>query len=189
MTEQIKVYYCIQITVHINFFHIRVYTCKAVFIATFSYCAGSPELVDWIGQQRQVDAAKRAGVAHVVMVGSMETTKAAPDEFMGCFKYKRQSEDYLIESGLTYTIVNPCMLVDGEEGTRELVFSKSDKLHFSGSSKEYQVARKTVAEVVFQTLLVPEAKNKAFDLLGHVEIPPTKAVDYVAVFKEMTPGL
>lgn len=169
--------------------YIRVYTCKAVFIATFSYCAGSPELVDWIGQQRQVDAAKRAGVAHIVMVGSMGTTKAAPDEFMGCFKYKRQSEDYLIESGLTYTIVNPCMLVDGEEGTRELVFSKSDKLHFSGSSKEYQVARKTVAEVVFQTLLVPEAKNKAFDLLGRVEIPPTKAVDYVAVFKEMTPGL
>ncbi len=151
------------------------------------YCAGSPEMVDWIGQQRQVDAAKRAGIGHVVMVGSMGTTSAAPDEFLGCFKYKRLSEDYLIDSGLTYTIVNPCWLVDGEEGTRELVFSKSDKLGFT--SKEYQVARKSVAEVVFQTLLVPEAKNKAFDLLGRVDKPPTEAVDYVAVFKEMTPGL
>ncbi len=104
--------------------YIRVYTCKAVFIATFSYCAGSPELVDWIGQQRQVDAAKRAGVAHVVMVGSMETTKAAPDEFMGCFKYKRQSEDYLIESGLTYTIVNLCVLVDWRRRNKGTCFQQ-----------------------------------------------------------------
>ncbi len=56
-------------------------------------------------------------------------------------------------------------------------------------SKEYQVARKSVAEVVFQTILIPEAKNKVFDLLGRVDKPPTGPIDYVTVFKETTAGL
>ena len=31
-----------------------------------------PEQVDWIGQKMQIDAAKRAGVKKVVLVGSMQ---------------------------------------------------------------------------------------------------------------------
>ncbi len=146
-------------------------------------------MVTGLGNRHQIDAAVKAGVGHVVMIGSMGTTNGDFEKFCGSFKYKRQAEEYLIASGLTYTIVNPGMLVDGEEGTRELVFSKRDELRITDYWKKYQIARKSVAEVVLQAILIPEAKNKVFDLLGCVGKPPTKPVDYVAAFKETTPGL
>ncbi len=116
--------------------------------------------MDGLGQERQIDAEKKSGIGHLVMVGTMGTTTVVtpgamasmPDEMRDCFKYKRRSEDYLLASGLTYTIVNPCVLVpvDGEEGTRELIFIKSDKLY---DSSTYKVARKSLAEVILQTML------------------------------------
>lgn len=32
---------------------------------------GLPEMVDWLGQKCQIDAAKRAGINHVVLIATM----------------------------------------------------------------------------------------------------------------------
>lgn len=37
-----------------------------------------PEVIDWQGQRNQIDAAKAAGVKHVVLVSSMAGTKPGP---------------------------------------------------------------------------------------------------------------
>eukprot|EP00976_Prorocentrum_cordatum_P107033 1194573-Prorocentrum_minimum.AAC.10 len=39
-----------------------------------------PEQVDWLGQKLQIDAAKAAGVKHVILLGSIAGTK--PDHFL-----------------------------------------------------------------------------------------------------------
>ncbi len=38
----------------------------------FTWKAGqTPEVLDWLGQKAQIDAAKKAGVEHVVIISSM----------------------------------------------------------------------------------------------------------------------
>jgi uncharacterized protein YbjT (DUF2867 family) len=67
--------------------------------------------VDWIGQKKQFDAAKAAGVEHVVLISSMGGTD--PENRLNklgagnILVWKRKAEQYLIDLGLTYTIIHP----------------------------------------------------------------------------------
>lgn len=67
--------------------------------------------VDWEGQKRQFDAAAAAGVRRVVVVSSMGGTqlenslnKIGDGDIL---VWKRKAEQYLVASGLTYTILHP----------------------------------------------------------------------------------
>lgn len=72
---------------------------------------GDREQVDWEGQKVQIDAAKAVGVRKVILVSSMGITNA--DHFLNkigdgkILLWKRKAEEYLIASGLTYTILHP----------------------------------------------------------------------------------
>lgn len=67
--------------------------------------------VDWIGQKKQFDAAKAAGVKHIVLVGSMGGTDLSNTlNKLGdgnILVWKRKAEQYLVELGITYTIIHP----------------------------------------------------------------------------------
>ncbi|CAN0563992.1 unnamed protein product, partial [Ectocarpus sp. 12 AP-2014] len=85
----------------------------------FYWCEnGTPEEVDWLGAKALIDAAKAAGVKHFVYVGSMGGTQ--PDNFLNTIGKQedgtggdillwksRKAEEYLIASGMTYTIIHP----------------------------------------------------------------------------------
>ena len=101
----------------------------------FEYPAlGSPELVDWVGQKAQIDAAKAAGVKHVVVVGSRGGTDPNhPLNSIGgpgtnILVWKRKAEQYLVDSGLPYTIIRAGGLLDQPGGKRELVVGKARAL-------------------------------------------------------------
>lgn len=72
------------------------------------------------------------GVKRVVVVGSMGGTQ--PDNFLNTLgngnilAWKRRAEQYLVESGVPYTIVHPGGLLDDKGGERELVLGVDDKL-------------------------------------------------------------
>jgi uncharacterized protein YbjT (DUF2867 family) len=72
---------------------------------------GRPELVDWLYQKNQIDAAKKAGVKKVVLVSSMGGTQI--DNFLNTMGdanillWKRKAEMYLKASGLDYTCGAP----------------------------------------------------------------------------------
>ena len=80
----------------------------------------------------QIDAAKAAGVKHVVLVSSMGGTQ--PDNMLNkigngnILAWKRKAEQYLIASGLAYTILHPGGLIDQEGGKRQLVLGVDDQL-------------------------------------------------------------
>merc|ERR1719215_1545795 len=70
----------------------------------------TPKDVDYIGQVAQIDAAKAAGLLHILLVSSMGGTK--PDHFLNAnmdniVLWKRKAECHLINSGVPYTIIHP----------------------------------------------------------------------------------
>ncbi|XP_014515539.1 uncharacterized protein At5g02240-like [Vigna radiata var. radiata] len=99
-----------------------------------------PEQVDWIGQKNQTDAAKAAGVKHVVLVGSMGGTNTNyPLNSLGngnILIWKRKAEQL---GGL----------LDKEGGIRELIVGKDDELL---QTETKTISRADVAEVCIQGL-------------------------------------
>lgn len=146
-----------------------------------------PEQVDWIGQKNQIDAAKAAGVKHIVLVGSMGGTNPShPLNSLGngnILIWKRKAEQYLAESGVPYTIIRAGGLQDKEGGLRELIVGKDDELLQTDTKT---VPRADVAEVCMQALQYEEAKFKAFDLASKPEGVGTPTKDFKALFSQVT---
>eukprot|EP00243_Klebsormidium_subtile_P003099 TRINITY_DN16240_c0_g1_i1.p1 TRINITY_DN16240_c0_g1~~TRINITY_DN16240_c0_g1_i1.p1 ORF type:complete len:350 (-),score=58.16 TRINITY_DN16240_c0_g1_i1:145-1194(-) len=158
---------------------------------TFSFAEGGrPEQVDWEGQKNQIDAAKAAGVKQIVLVGSMGGTDVNhPLNKLGngnILVFKRKAEQYLIDSGISYTIIRAGGLLDKEGGKRELVVSKDDALL---KTTTRAVPRADVAEVVIQALLNDSAKNKAFDLASKDEGEGEPTKDFALLFSATTGGM
>ncbi|KAG0466556.1 hypothetical protein HPP92_018136 [Vanilla planifolia] len=146
-----------------------------------------PEQVDWIGQKNQIDAAKSAAVKHIVLVGSMGGTDPNhPLNSLGngnILVWKRKAEQYLVDSGVPYTIIRAGGLQDKEGGLRELLVSKNDELL---KTETRTIARSDVAEVCIQSLHFEEAKFKAFDLASKPEGTGTPTTDFKALFSQLS---
>ncbi|TVU44358.1 hypothetical protein EJB05_03795, partial [Eragrostis curvula] len=146
-----------------------------------------PEQVDWIGQKNQIDAAKAAGVRHIVLVGSMGGTNPNhPLNSLGngnILVWKRKAEQYLADSGVPYTIIRPGGLQDKDGGLRELIVGKDDELL---QTETKSIPRADVAEVCVQALQFEEAKFKAFDLASKPEGAGTPTKDFKALFSQIT---
>ncbi|WP_017301000.1 SDR family oxidoreductase [Nodosilinea nodulosa] len=157
---------------------------------------GTPEQVDYQGQINQIEAAKAAGVQHIVLVGSMGgTNEQHPLNRMAngnILIWKRRAEAYLIASGLDYTIIRAGGLQDQPGGQRELIVGKDDELLANPPDGiPTSIPRADVAEVVVQALGSPAARNKAFDVISKPEGTPGAVVttDFDALFERTTPGL
>ncbi|PZD73872.1 NAD(P)H azoreductase [Acaryochloris thomasi RCC1774] len=163
----------------------------------FDYPPGQfPEDIDYQGQLNQIDAAKAAGVEHIVLVGSMGgTNEQHPLNKMGngnILVWKRKAEQYLIDSGIDYTIIRAGGLLDQPGGVRELLVGKDDALlAHPPEGIPTSIPRTDVAEVVVQALLDPLARNKAFDLISKPEEASTETVttQFSTLFSQTTPGL
>jgi uncharacterized protein YbjT (DUF2867 family) len=163
----------------------------------FSFPPGEmPEAIDYQGQVNQIEAAKAAGVQHIVLVGSMGGTRADhPLNRMGdgnILIWKRKAEQYLIDSGIDYTIIRAGGLLDQPGGKRELIVSKHDELlAHSPNGAPTSIPRADVAEVAVQALVEPNARNKAFDLISKPEDAAGAVVttDFATLFAQTTPGL
>ncbi len=163
----------------------------------FDYPPGQfPEDVDYRGQLHQIDAAKAAGVQQIVLVGSMGgTNEQHPLNKMGngnILIWKRKAEQYLIDSGVDYTIVRAGGLLDKPGSVRELLVGKDDVLLANPpQGVPTSIPRADVAEVVVQALLESEARNKAFDLISKPEDDPSAEIttQFGNLFAQTTPGL
>jgi len=146
----------------------------------FSFPEGaSPEEVDWLGAKYQIDAAKAAGIKKVVFVGSMGGTQI--DNFLNTMGganillWKRKAEQYLIASGLEYTIIHPGGLKDEEGGKRELFVNVDDAI-LEGT--ERSIPRSDVAELAVQCLTLEAAANRSFDVASQPEGTGTPTTDF-----------
>ena len=147
---------------------------------------GQPQLVDWIGQQKLIDAAaakqqqqhsnNNKKEVHVVLCGSMGGTN--PNNSLNnlgkinndgnntgnILKWKRKSELYLQQqSGIKYTIVHPGGLLNEPGNQRELCVGVDDVII---GTRNNSVPREDVANVMIAALEYECYQGRSFDLVS-----------------------
>lgn len=106
--------------------------------------------------------------------------------------WKRKAEQYLIDSGIDYTIIRAGGLLDKQSGVRELLVGKNDALlNNPPDGIPTSIPRADVASVVVQTIIEPNARNKAFDLISKPEEADNTLVtkDFASLFEQTTSGI
>ncbi|KAL7533572.1 hypothetical protein ACHAXR_005316, partial [Thalassiosira sp. AJA248-18] len=142
----------------------------------FKYKPGQyPEMVDYVGQKKQIDFAKKLGVKHVILVSSMGVLD--PNNFLNqigkdkngdghgdILIWKRKAEKYLCLSGLQYTIIHPGGLVDTESSKMDLLLDVDDKLM---AREQKSITRGDVAKLCIAALTESGDKSVSFDCCGN----------------------
>jgi len=131
-----------------------------------SFDPTGPYKVDYEGTKNLVDAAKARGIEHFVFVSSLCTSQLFHplNLFWLILVWKKQAEEYIQRSGLTYTIVRPGGLKN-EDNPDSIVMQSADTL-FEGS-----IPRQKVAQVCVESLFEPEARNKIVEIVAKAEAP------------------
>jgi uncharacterized protein YbjT (DUF2867 family) len=132
--------------------------------ASPSFDPTGPYKVDYEGTKNLVDAAKANGIEQFVFVSSLCTSQLFHplNLFWLILVWKKQAEEYIQKSGLTYTIVRPGGLKN-ENNTYPVVMSKADTL-FDGS-----IPRQKVAQACVEALFQPQAQNKIVEVVAKPE--------------------
>jgi uncharacterized protein YbjT (DUF2867 family) len=137
-----------------------------------------PYKVDFEGTKNLVDAAKAKGIEHFVLVTSLCVSKFFHplNLFFLILVWKKQAEDYLQKSGLTYTIVRPGGLKreDNPQPPVQVVMSNPDTL-FEGS-----IPRLLVAKTCVEALSAPAARNKIVEVVAREDVPNQPLSDLFA---------
>ena len=120
-----------------------------------------PYRVDYEGTKNLVDLAKENNIEHFVIVSSLCVSKFFHplNLFWLILWWKKQAENYLQQSGLTYTIVRPGGL-KSEDNNDNIVMSAADTLFDGG------IPRQKVARVCVESLSQPTAKNKIVEIIA-----------------------
>jgi len=119
-----------------------------------------PFKVDYQGTKNLVDLAKEKQIEHFVLVSSLCVSKFFHplNLFWLVLYWKQQAENYLRQSGLTYTIIRPGGL-SNDDNTDPVVMSSADTL-FEG-----RIPRVKVAQACVESLFHPSAFNKTIEIV------------------------
>jgi uncharacterized protein YbjT (DUF2867 family) len=125
-----------------------------------------PYWVDYEGTKILVEQAQAKNIKHFVLVSSLCVSQFFhPLNLFGLILvWKKQAEEYLQKSGLTYTIVRPGGLRN-DASDQPLVMKSADQL-FEGS-----IPRSKVAEVCIEALFSEQAKNKIVEIVCQSDAP------------------
>lgn len=129
-----------------------------------SFDPTGPYKVDFEGTKNLVEAAKAKGIQHLVLVSSLCTSQLFHplNLFWLILLWKKQAEEYIQKSGLTYTIVRPGGLKN-EDNSDSIVMQSADTL-FDGS-----IPRQKVAQVAVEALFAADARNKIVEIVAKPE--------------------
>lgn len=131
-----------------------------------SFDPTGPYKVDYEGTKNLVDACRQKGIEHFVLVSSLCTSQwfHPLNLFWLILVWKKQAEEYIQKSGLTYTIVRPGGLKN-EDNTDTIIMQSADTL-FDGS-----IPRRKVAQVCVESLFEPAARNKIVEIIAKPDVP------------------
>ncbi|MBN3878315.1 MULTISPECIES: NAD(P)H-binding protein [unclassified Nostoc] len=129
-----------------------------------SFDPTGPYKVDFEGTKNLVDAAKTKGIEHLILVSSLCTSRLFHplNLFWLILLWKKQAEEYIQKSGLTYTVVRPGGLKN-EDNSDRIVMQSADTL-FDGS-----IPRQKVAQVAVEALFEADARNKIVEIVAKPE--------------------
>ena len=114
--------------------------------------------VDRDGAIKLIDASKKAGIKKFVMLSAMGTENPGKHEKLKVYlQAKKDADEHLKNSGLTYTIVRPGALTDDMGLAKVKV---AEKLDVTG-----EISRDDVAFLLVMSLADPLVKNKTFEAI------------------------
>ena len=134
-----------------------------------------PYQVDFEGTKNLVNAAKTKDIQQFVFVSSLCVSRFFHplNLFWLILWWKQQAEQYLIASGLNYTIVRPGGLKN-DDNSDSVVMSGADTL-FEGS-----IPRQKVAQVCVESLSSPQSQNKVLEIVAQPTAPAKSWEDLFA---------
>ncbi len=137
-----------------------------------------PYQIDYQGTKNLVNTAKERNIQHFVLVSSLCVSEFFHplNLFWLVLYWKKQAEEYLQKSGLTYTIVRPGGLKN-EDNSQAIVMSSADTL-FDGS-----IPRTKVAQVCVESLERTEAANKIVEI---VTLPDARDLSWPELFAKVS---
>jgi uncharacterized protein YbjT (DUF2867 family) len=142
--------------------------------STYSRRSGdSIATVDLQGQFNLEDAAKAASVWHFIFI----SFPAVPEDFP-LQRAKRAAERHLIESGLTYTILQPTFFTEvwlGPAGGFDPA-NATARIYGSGQNKISWISCRDVAAFAVDCIDHPAARNAVIRLGGPDALSPTEVV-------------
>ncbi|MEH1840772.1 MAG: NAD(P)H-binding protein [Nostoc sp.] len=129
-----------------------------------SFDPTGPYKVDFEGTKNLVETAKAKGIEHFVFISSLCTSRLFHplNLFWLILVWKKQAEEYIQKSGLTYTIVRPGGLKN-EDNSDAIVMQSANTL-FDGS-----IPRQKVAQVAVEALFEADARNKIVEIVAKPE--------------------
>ncbi|MEA5583427.1 NAD(P)H-binding protein [Nodularia harveyana UHCC-0300] len=133
--------------------------------ASPSFDPTGPYRVDFEGTKNLVAAAKSQGIEHFVLVSSLCVSQLFHplNLFWLILVWKKQAEEYIQKSGLSYTIVRPGGLKN-EDNSDGIVMQSADTL-FDGS-----IPRQKVAQVAVESLFETTARNKIVEVVAKPDV-------------------
>lgn len=133
-----------------------------------SFDPTGPYRVDYEGTKNLVNVAKSQNIEQFVMVSSLCVSQLLHplNLFFLILVWKKQAEEYLQSSGLSYTIVRPGGLKN-EDNADGIVMTGADTL-FEGS-----IPRMKVAQVAVEALRSPAARNQIVEIIAKPEVVAT----------------
>jgi NADH dehydrogenase len=143
----------------------------------------SPQIVDGQGNRNLIDAAKLAGVKHFVFTSALG---ARPDHPVDFFRLKYQTEQYLKDSGLSYTILRPAAFIESwvEMIAQPMLTTGKATIFGRGKNPVNYVAVADAARFAQIGLENPEAKNQVIEIGG----PENYTTEQIIELIERTTG-
>jgi uncharacterized protein YbjT (DUF2867 family) len=110
-----------------------------------------------------VDAAKNAGVKHIVKLSQWAANSDSPVRFL---RYHAAVEDKIKESGIGYTFLRPNLFMQGLLAFRETIVDQGKFFASAGEAKISAVDVRDIAAVAAVALTEDGHEGKTYDLTG-----------------------
>ena len=125
-----------------------------------------------------VDAAKKAGVKHIVKL-SVTGVDAEPGIFFG--RLHKAAEQAIKDSGIAWTMVRPTFFTENFINYYGVDPKKDSTVYLPhGNAKVVWVDGRDVGEVAAQVLTTPGHEGKAYDLTGPEALSDAEVVDILS---------
>lgn len=120
--------------------------------------------VDWDGKVALIQAAAAAGVERFVFFSILDAQNYPNVPLM---EIKRCTELFLAESGLNYTILQPCGFLQGLISQYAIPILDSQAVWITGESSPIAyMDTQDVAKFAVRAIEIPETQNKTFPIVG-----------------------
>lgn len=143
----------------------------------------APRTIDGLGIRLLIDAATAAGVRHFVFVSALG---ARPDDPLEHFRLKYAAEEYLRQSGLSYTILRPTPFMElwGMLIGEPIFRTGKTRIFGRGKNPVNFVSVEDVAHLALLALDDAEARGRVIEIGG----PENLTLEQVAALFERVSG-